>query len=117
MLLCDLPTKYQIELVKKNAKFIVFTLIVVWYAARFFNALSLSCQIDVFTVFFVVWQFIYLICKWHAQELPYFSFTLYQASLCIFTAFISYASYDIVLRYLPVQYKFVFLWLIAIQDW
>ncbi|CAF4000385.1 unnamed protein product, partial [Rotaria sordida] len=88
MLLCDLPTKYQIEPVKKNAKLIVFTLIIVWFSTRFFNVL----------------------------KLPYFSFTLHQASLCIFTAFISYASYDIVLRYLPVQYKFILLWFIAIQD-
>jgi hypothetical protein len=117
MLLCDPAAKYQIELVKKNAKFVAFTLIVVWFAGRFFNVLYLSCPIDVFTVFFVFWQLIYLICKWHSFELPYFSFTLHQASLCIFTAFISYASYDIVLRYLPVQYRFILLWFVAIEDW
>lgn len=117
ILLCDPERKYQIEPVKKNAKFVVSTLIAVWLAARFFNVLYLSCPIDIFTVFFVFWQLICLICKWHSFELPFFSFTLQQASLCISSAFISYAHYDIVLRYLPVQYRFILLWFIAIEDW
>ena len=117
MILGDPETKYQMELVKKNARFVAFTLVAVWYAARFINILYLSCSIDVLTIFFVFWQFICLFCKWHSFELAYFSLTLHQTSLCIFAAFIAYASYDIVLRYLPIQYRFIFLWFIAFQDW
>jgi hypothetical protein len=113
----DVPTRYQVELVKKNIKPIVFTLFAVCFLTRFCNALSFRCQIDVFTVFFLLWQFIFLIYKWYSEELPCFSFALHQASFCAGVAFISYVSHDMVYRYVPVRYKFGLLWFLAIKDW
>jgi hypothetical protein len=113
----DLPIRYPIEPVKKNIEPLVFTLFAVGFVARFCNALSFRCQIDVFTVFFLMWQFTFLIYKWYTWKLPWFSFTLHQTSLCTYMAFISYAFYDMVLRYFPVRYKFGFLWFLAIKDW
>lgn len=117
LFLTDPEAKYQIDLVKKNVRFVVYTLTVVWFAGRFFNALYLSCPIDILTVFFLFWQLICLVCKWYSFELPCLSFTLHQASLCLFMAFITYSFYDIVLRYLPVRYRFLLLWFTAIEDW
>ncbi len=113
----DIAMSYQPESVKKNAQLIAFTLIIVWFATRFCNATSFQCQIDVFTVFFLFWQLIFLIYKWRCQELPWFSFTLHQALLNICVAFISYAAYDMVLRYLQLRYKIALLWFLAVRDW
>lgn len=109
--------KYQPELVKKNGNLIASTWIAFWFVTRFCNALGFRCQIDVLTIFFLFWQFTFLIEKWYSLELSCFSFTLHQASLCIFVAFISYAFYDVVLRYLPVRYRLGLLWFFAIKDW
>jgi hypothetical protein len=113
----DIPTEYQGEQVRKNARPIIFTLITVWFVTRFCNALRFQCQIDVFTVFFLIWQLISSICKWQSHELLCFSFTLHQTTFCTFVAFVSYAYYDIIFRYLPVRYKFGILWFHAVKDW
>jgi hypothetical protein len=117
MALRDLATRYHVECVKKNVQPLVLALITVWFGTRFCNARSFQSQVDVFTVFFLIGQFVFLICKWYCEELPCFSFTLHQASLCTLVAFISYAFYDAVFRYFPVHFKFGILWLVAIKDW
>jgi hypothetical protein len=90
---------------------------IVWIIARLCNGLNLCCQLDVFTVYFIVWQFIYVIYKWNLFELPYFSFTLRQGLFCLSESIFAFVMHHIWLRYASVLLIFAFLWLSALADW
>jgi hypothetical protein len=101
----------------KNVMFIFDLLLSGWLIARLFNALNLSCQVDVFTVYFLVGQFMYVVSKWILHELPWFSFTVQQGLLCLRCSFNALIVHDIYFRHFSIYLKVAFLWYTAFGDW
>ncbi len=83
------------EIVIKYLKFVLDFLTNVWLISRLCNVLNLSCQVDVFTVYFVVWQFTYVFSEWISHELPWFSFNLQRGLLCLWMSFSAIIFHDI----------------------
>lgn len=71
---------------------------------------------DMLTVYFIVWQFIYLMCKWEVLELKWPLLILQQASCCISSSIVAFLFNDIIFVYFPFQLKIVFLWLYSLYD-
>ncbi|CAF4980248.1 unnamed protein product, partial [Rotaria socialis] len=45
---------------------------------------------DIFTVYFLIWQVTFLIAEWELQSLPLISFTSYRRWLRMLPAFMAY---------------------------
>ncbi len=105
------------EIVTKYKILMLNLILNVWLIARLCNSLNLWYQVDVFTVYFFVWQFIYLFSKWISQELPWISFTIQQGLLCLWMAFLAFIIHDTASRYFPFYFKFAFLWYYSVEDW
>ncbi|CAF2997196.1 unnamed protein product, partial [Rotaria sp. Silwood2] len=95
---------------------IIYTILFVWLWARYCNNKNCWYQLDILTVYFLVWQFIYLMCKWEFYELSWPLLILQQASGCVSTSVTIFFSYDIAYRYIPFQFKIGFLWLFSLYD-
>jgi hypothetical protein len=87
-----------------------------WLLARFCDNIYICYEVDIFTVYFFVWQFVGLIYKWLHQDLPIISFTLHQKATCLSMAFLAFIMYDIVFRPLPTYVSFAFVWLMSVTD-
>lgn len=99
---------------------IIFPLLLIimtnWFLARYCDTIYIWYEVDIFTVYFFVWQFVCLIYQWIHQDLPYLSYTLYQKASCLFTAFLAFMVYDIMLQFLPRYLAFGFIWLMSVVD-
>ena len=91
---------------------IAFTIVVVWLFNRYFT----DHQLDLFTVYLLVWQFVQVICRWESHDLCWPALILQQASLCLFIAFITFIMFDVLFHHLPIQFHFTFLWFRALLD-
>ena len=89
---------------------------VVWLLNRFYTDQQWDSSLDLFTVYFIVWQFVQLICHWQSHELWWPALILQQASLCLFTAFTALVPYEIIVRHLPSQFYFTVLWIRSLID-
>jgi hypothetical protein len=116
LLIIKLKWQYN-EIVIKYQKFLIDLLTNVWLIARLCNGLNLWCQVDVFTVYFLVWQFTYVFSKWISHELPWFSFNLQRGLLCLWKSFSAIILHDTCLRYSSIHLKLALLWYLAVQDW
>ncbi|CAF3360143.1 unnamed protein product [Rotaria socialis] len=87
-----------------------------WLLARYCYNIYMSHEVDIFTVYFLVWQFVGLIYKWLHQDLPIISFTLHQKATCLSMAFLAFITYEVVLRPLPTYVGFAFVWLMSVID-
>lgn len=105
------------EIAKKHEKFVVTLTANVWLIARLCNSLNLGCQLDVFTVYFIIGQLIFVYFKWISLELPWFSFILQQGLLCLYQSFAAFIIHDISFRYVPIYLKFAFLCYFSFKDW
>lgn len=94
----------------------VQTAIIVWLLARFCEGKHLYYVPDVLTVYWLVWQCAYVMCKWEYYDLSFPLVILQQGSFCISTSLISFLIFDIVYRYFPTQFVYTFLWLMALDD-
>lgn len=101
----------------EHLEFIFYLLQIVWLIARLCNSLNLSCQMDIITIYFIVWQFQCVICKWIFHELPWFSFNIQQGLLCLCMSYFALQLNDICFRYLSIYFKIAFLWCYALEDW
>jgi len=95
---------------------IIYTIIYSLLVARFCDAFNLFCPLDIFTVYFLIWQIMFTITEWESGKLPLISLTFYRGWLCIMPASIMFVIHDYVFRYLPIQVNFLLLWLIAFLD-
>jgi hypothetical protein len=95
---------------------VIATIIIGWLLARFCNALHLWCQIDMFIVYFLIWQFMCVIAKWELEKVPLFSCTVHKVWLCMSMAFGAFIAHDAVFRYLSPKIKFFFFWMLAVED-
>jgi len=89
----------------------------VWFIARLCNSFNLSCQVDAFTVYFFIWQLVYISSKWNSDELPSFSFYLLQGFLCLSMSLFALTTHDLIFRYFPINLKVVFVWIFGLDDW
>jgi hypothetical protein len=87
----------------------ILTISIGWLITRYCDSQNTYYSIDVLTVHFIVLQFIYLLCKWEDLELEWPFFILQQASCCISTCIEAFLFHDILLRYLPFQFKHYFI--------
>ena len=94
----------------------VQTVMIVWLLARFCEGKHLYYVPDVLTVYWLVWQCAYVMCKWEDYDLSFPLVTLQQGSFCISTCLISLLVFDINYRYLPTQFVYTGLWLVALDD-
>ncbi|CAF4888147.1 unnamed protein product [Rotaria socialis] len=104
------------EKITYSIRSITYTIIYGLLVARFCDAFNLSCPLDIFTVYFLIWQIMFIITEWESNKLPLISLTFYRAWLCIMPASIIFVIHDFVFRYLPIQVNFLLLWLIAFAD-
>ncbi len=105
--------------VRQLQNIIVFLSLVIttnWLLARYCHSIYMSYEVDIFTVYFLVWQFVGLIYKWLDQDLPILSFTLHQKVTCLSMAFLAFIVYDLVLRPAPTYVGFAFVWLTSFID-
>ncbi len=115
--LIDAIIWYNGQQVTKLTKLVLITMTSVWFLTCLCNGLNLWYQMDVFTLYLIMWQFTYLLRKWWLHELPWVSLSLHQGSLCLSMAFLAYSAYNVALRYFPVYFQFAFLWFVAVEDW
>jgi hypothetical protein len=92
------------------------TPLIVWLLARYCEDKDLCYQVDVFTVYLLVWQFIYLMCKWEEHDFSYPFLILQQGSLRVSASFLAFFYYDFMFRYLTIQFNFALLWLWSLYD-
>ncbi|UJR18129.1 hypothetical protein I4U23_005029 [Adineta vaga] len=71
---------------------------------------------NIFTVYFLVWQFMYVMCKWECYELSWPLLIFQQASSCISSSLTVFFLYDILYRYVPFQLKIIFVWSLSLYD-
>jgi hypothetical protein len=97
-------------------KSMILTIFVGWLITRYCDSQNIYINIDVLTVYFIVWQFIYLMRKWERLELEWPFLILQQASCCISMSITTFLRHDVIFVYLPFQFKIIFLWLFSLYD-
>ncbi|UJR37449.1 hypothetical protein I4U23_030152 [Adineta vaga] len=58
----------------------------------------------------------FIITEWESNKLPLISLNFYRGWFCIISASMTFLIYDIIFRYLSVQFNFLLLWLITFYD-
>ncbi|CAF3513389.1 unnamed protein product [Rotaria socialis] len=86
------------------------------FSTRFCDAFNFSYSLDIFTVYFLVWQVMFLITAWELQILPLISLTFFRGCQCMIPAFIMYFVYDFFFRLLPMEVNFLLIWIFALAD-
>jgi len=107
---------FDIEKSTYSIRPIIYTIIYSLLVARFCDAFNLYCPLDLFTVYFLIWQIMFIITEWESDKLPLISLTFYRGWLCIMPASMIFFIHDFVFRYLSIQVNFFLLWLIAFAD-
>jgi hypothetical protein len=87
-----------------------------WFFARFCNGFHIWCELDIFTVYFIIWQFMSLVTKWEKEYFPICSLNIYRGWLCTATAFESFLYYDAIFRYFPSWISFGYIWISSFED-
>ncbi len=65
---------------------VLFTIVTVWFGARYCDGSALCRQMDVVTIYLLVCQCVCLMWKWQLQQLPWFSLTRHQEFSCLLLA-------------------------------
>jgi hypothetical protein len=94
----------------------ILTISIGWLITRYYDSQDTYYTIDILTVHFIIWQFIYPMYNWVNYELQWPVFFLQQISCCISNCLDAYFYHELVLRYLPFKYKMIFLWLLSFYD-
>ncbi|CAF3580373.1 unnamed protein product [Rotaria sordida] len=84
---------------------LIATIIIGWLLARFFDAFYWRYQIDMLTIYFLIWQFMFVIVKWESEEVPIFSFGVHRVWLCMSVAFGAFITHNTVFRYVSPKIK------------
>jgi hypothetical protein len=103
----------------QTAKYIAllfYVLISVWYVARFCDGNASCPPVDVITIYFLVWQYVYLTWAWQLNELPLFSLKLHHGASCLILALLAFFMHEFMFRYIPAWLRFGLIFLWAITD-
>jgi hypothetical protein len=92
------------------------TVINAWCLARFCDAFDVVYPVDVFTVYFLLWQCMFIKIKWDYDELPLFSINLYRVFICWLVASSTVFAHDLIFRYLPHCFTLAFVWKESVSD-
>ncbi len=92
------------------------TMMVVWLLARFCEGKYSCYEVDVITVYFLIWQCTYVMCKWEDHDVSFPLLILQQGSFCTSAALFTFLMYDYQYRFLPIQLSFTLLWLWSLCD-
>jgi len=95
---------------------VFYTIISAWILGRYCDGLYLWYQVDIFTIYFFIWQIMFIISQWEFQELPLLSITIYRGWLCLGIATNAFMFHDNLVRYLPFVFRFCLFWTSSIKD-
>lgn len=95
---------------------VIKVILIVWLLSRYCEDKKVCFRVDVLTVYLFLWQCTYLMCKWEDHGLSCPLLILQQGSLCISISLTAYFYYDLMFKYLPIQFNFVLLWLWSLYD-
>ncbi len=95
---------------------VFYTIISAWIVGRFFDGRYLWYQVDIFTMYFLIWQIMLIISLWEYNELPLLSVTIYRGWLCLGIATNAFMFHDNLVRYLPFVFRFCLFWTSSIKD-
>ena len=93
-----------------------YLLVTVWYMARFCDGNASCPPVDVITIYFLVWQYVYLTWAWQLHELPWFILKLHHGASCLLLALLAFFMHEFIFRYIPTWLRFVLIFLWAITD-
>ncbi len=99
-----------------RVKPIILTILVSWLITRYFDNKNIYYKMDVLSIYFIVWQFIYLLSKWEDLELKCPLLIIQQASCCASSSIMAYLFHDIIFVYFPFEFKIIWLWLYSLYD-
>jgi hypothetical protein len=94
---------------------VVLTIVNVWFLARLYDDIDISYQVDVFTIYFLVWQFSYPICQWSTHQLSWPILILQQGSMCLFPVIVIFLLHENIFRYY-LSIELAIFWIIAFAD-
>ena len=100
----------------KYIALLFYLLVTIWYATRFSDGASSCPPLDVVTIYFLVWQYVYLTCAWQLHELPWFSLKLHHGASSLILAMLAFSLHEFAFRYVPNWLWFVLIFLWAITD-
>jgi hypothetical protein len=95
---------------------IILTILVSWLITRYFDNKNIYYKMEVLSIYFIVWQFIYLLSKWEDLELKCPLLIIQQASCCASSSIMAFLFHDIMFVYFPFQFKIIYLWLYSLYD-
>lgn len=87
-----------------------------WLMGRLWDNVGLWYEVDMITIYFLIWQVIFIITKWELKQLPISSLGFYRGWSCTWWAFGAFIAHDTIFRYLSTQIRFIFFWMVAVAD-
>ena len=94
----------------------IYTITGIWLLGRFFDKIHLEYQVDIFTMYLLVWQLMFIAVKWEFEQYAIFSLTFYRGWLCFLMACNAFIFHDTACRYLPAPIIWMWFWLFSIKD-
>ncbi len=95
---------------------IILTILVSWLITRYFDNKNIYNKMDVLSIYFIVWQFIYPLSQWEDLELKCPLLIIQQATCCASPSIMAFLFHDIAFVYFPFQFKIIWLWLYSLYD-
>jgi hypothetical protein len=93
----------------------ILTIVNVWLLARLCDDIHLSYQIDVFTIYFLVWQFSYPICQWCTHQLSWPGLIFHQGSMYLLPTIVAFILHNVMLH-CPPSMQLALFWISAFND-
>lgn len=87
---------------------LIATIICGWLIGRLWDGVDLWYEVDMITIYFLIWQVMVVIAKWEFEQLPILSHNVYRGWLCTWLAFGAFVVHDAIFRYLSMQARFIF---------
>ena len=94
----------------------IYTIIGIWLLGRFFEKVDFRYKVDIFTMYILIWQLMFIVAKWEIGEYPIFLLTLYRGWFCFLMACDAFIFHDTVSRYLPSPTIWIWFWLFSFED-
>ncbi|UJR07114.1 hypothetical protein I4U23_011402 [Adineta vaga] len=95
---------------------IIATLICGWLIARLLDGVDCCYKIDVVSVYFLIWQVMFVITKWELKQIAVCSPAFNRGSTIVILALGAFTAYDTICRYLSTQVSFIFFWMVSFAD-
>ncbi len=99
-----------------HLRIVLLTIWAVDLLARYVNFIRLWYQVDMLTVYLLVWQLMLTVWKWITHELFSPVVIIEQGSFCVFLAILSFIFYDFFFRYIPFEINLLWFWFLSILD-